>query len=193
MNCCNEQDQGILAMDHPGKRHGCGRWAQVPKKEKELSTSEHCRGRKSVERLISKDAEAYCEGIDEGIQKILEEWEEEVKQHSETNAKMDDQRTLVPDLGNTRGSIAQFKQTSYLYWLIKSLMGKDMEHISVSMVVTVQDMLSYKQEFQKVQFQLHKQDIRLGRIERHIRCILELFEMPGSNVKYPAPMELASE
>lgn len=118
--------------------------------------------------------------------------EEGVKQDSATDEEIEDWRTLFLDPNNTRSRIAQFKETLYLYWLIKSLLGKAMEHISVGKDVSVQGMLNYKQEFQKLRFQLHKQDNRLGRIERCIPCILELSEMPGLNSKDPMPVELAS-
>jgi len=110
----------------------------------------------------------------EGIHKILEEWEEEVKQDSVKNEEMEDRRTLVPDPGNTKGKITQLKHALYLYWLMKSLLRKAMEQISVGTVVIVQDMTNYKYEFKKLWFQLHKKDIKLGRIERHIPCILEV-------------------
>lgn len=98
-------------------------------------------GRKLVERLISKATEAYREGIDEGIWKILEvQWKEEVKHDSETYAEM----SLDPDPGNTRGMITQFKKMLYLYWFMKSLLGKAMAQISVSMDITIQGMRSYK-------------------------------------------------
>jgi len=54
-------------------------------------------------------------------------------------------------------------------------------------------MPSYKQNLQRIQFQLHKQDIRLDRIEIHIPCILELSEMLGATVKDPTLVESASE
>lgn len=54
----------------------------------------------------------------------MEEREEEIKQGSETEEDMDNWRILVPDTGNTRGRITQFKQTLYLNWLMKSLLGK---------------------------------------------------------------------
>lgn len=38
----------------------------------------------------------------------------------------------------------QFKQMLYLYWLMKSLLGKDMEQILVGMVVSIQGMSKYK-------------------------------------------------
>ena len=84
-------------------------------------------GKKSVEHLIIEVTKAYREEMDEGIRKLLEEWEEEIKQGSETKEYMDNWRTLVLDPGNTCGRITQFKQTLYMYWLMKSLLGKAME------------------------------------------------------------------
>lgn len=37
---------------------------------------------------------------------------------------MEDWRTLVPDLGNIRGRITQFKQTLYLYWQWKAFCAR---------------------------------------------------------------------
>jgi len=76
---------------------------------------------------------------------------------------------------------------------MKIMLAKAMEQISVGMVVSLQGIPSYKQDPQKIQFQLHKQDIRPDIIERHILCILELSEMPKSTVKDPTPVESASE
>lgn len=66
-NCCFEHVWGISIMARPAKSRGRGRQTQVPRNEKELSTSEPRRGRKSVERLISEAIKAYHEGTDEGI------------------------------------------------------------------------------------------------------------------------------
>ena len=76
---------------------------------------------------------------------------------------------------------------------MKILLGKAMEQISVGMVVSLQGMPSYKQDLQKIQFQLHKHDIRLDIIERHIPCILELSRMHREIFKDPTPMETALE
>ena len=75
---------------------------------------------------------------------------------------------------------------------MKNLLGKVMEHILVGMAVIVQGMPNYKQEFQKVQFQLQKQDVWLGRIERHLPCILFQTEMSRTNAKDPVPVESTS-
>ena len=50
---------------------------------------------------------------------------------------MENLRTLILNPGNTCGRISQFKKTLYLYWLMKSLLGKAMEQISVGMEVIV--------------------------------------------------------
>jgi len=71
-------------------------------------------------------------------------------------------------------------------------MGKAMEKISVGMALTIQDMPNYKKYLQQIQFQLHKQDIYLGRIQRHFPYIIELAEMPGDFAKDPAPVKSAS-
>lgn len=76
---------------------------------------------------------------------------------------------------------------------MKILLGKATEQILVGIGVSLQDVSSYKQDLQKIQFQLHKQDIRLDRIERHIPCILELSKMLGSTIKDSTPMESTSE
>ena len=81
----------------------------------------------------------------------------------------------------------------YQYWLMKSLLGKAMEKISVGMVVTVQGLPNYKKDMEKILFQLHKQDVRIDRIDRHIPCILELCGMPGDTAEDPSPITSASK
>jgi len=43
--------------------------------------------------------------MDEGIHKLLKEWEKGIKQDSEIEEDMNNWRTLVPNPGNTRGRI----------------------------------------------------------------------------------------
>lgn len=67
MNFYSEQVLGISTMARPTKSRGHGKWAQVPRNEKDPSTYEPCKGRKLVEKLISEATEAYRECTDEGI------------------------------------------------------------------------------------------------------------------------------
>jgi len=66
-------------MDWPKKGWRHGRWSREPRKDKDPSMCEPRRGRKLVEHPISEVVEANSEGMDEGVQNLLEEWEEEIK------------------------------------------------------------------------------------------------------------------
>lgn len=76
-------------MARLARGRGCGRCGRETAKAKDLSTSEPCRGRKYVEHLISEVFVAYQEGTDIGIRNLLEEWEEEIKQNSETEEEIE--------------------------------------------------------------------------------------------------------
>lgn len=95
---------------------------------------------------------------------------------------------MVPDPGNTGGLIMQLKQTLYLYFLMKSLLGKAMEQLSMGMVVTKQGLPSYEKNMEIIHFQLHKEDIKMDQIDHHIPCILELYGMLGPTAEYLAPV-----
>ena len=82
-------------------------------------------------------------------------------QAGSTDIKMENWRAMVPDPRHTCGQVTQLKKTLYLYWNMKSLLGKALEYISISVETEVQEFHSYKQDFQKIQFQLQKQDGRL--------------------------------
>jgi len=72
-------------------------------------------------------------------------------------------------------------------------MWKEMKQILVGMALTPQHMPRYKKDLQQIQFQLHKHDICLDRIQRHIHCIIKLAEMPGDSAKDLTPVESASK
>lgn len=74
----------------------------------DLSTSEPRCGRKLVERLISEAVASYMEGMDAGILKILEEWEEKIKQEDEFEEEMENWKGVILDPRNTRGRLNQF-------------------------------------------------------------------------------------
>ena len=49
-----------------------------------------------------------------------------------------------------------------------------------------------QKEFQLVQFQIQQQNVRLGRIEKHILCLPQS-EFPGSITKDPPPIDSSHE
>lgn len=111
----------------------------------------------------------------------------------ESEEEMKAWHEVIPDPRNTRGRLTLFKKTLYLYWIMKSLMGKAMEQPSMGMEMTLQDMPNYKKNLQAIQFQLCKQDIRLDRIQRHIPCIIELEDAVGDSAEDPALVDSALE
>lgn len=59
---------------------------------------------------------------------------------------------MVLDPGTTRGRITKLKHTLYLYFLMKSLLGKALEQIFVGMAVTMQGLPNYKKDMEKILF-----------------------------------------
>lgn len=59
---------------------------------------------------------------------------------------------------------------------MKSLLGKAIEQISVGLVVTMQGPPNYKRDMDNILFQLHKQDVRMDHIDRHVPCIARCLE-----------------
>ena len=76
---------------------------------------------------------------------------------------------LVLDPGHTHGRTIYFKQNFHLYWLMKSLLAKALEHIPSGVVPTTQGFQKIAKNFRK--FELQKQNKCLSRIEQPIPCI----------------------
>lgn len=77
-------------MARPTRGHGWGRRGLTQWTRKGPSTLKARRGRKHVENLIVEEAATYPEETDEGIQNLIEDWEEEIKQESEPDEEIDD-------------------------------------------------------------------------------------------------------
>lgn len=69
---------------------------------------------------------------------------------------------------------------------MKSLLSKAMEQISMGMVITVQGLPNYKKDMDKILFELHKQEVRMDRIDSHIPYILEIYGIPWATGEYLA-------
>lgn len=103
---------------------------------------------------------------------------------------MEELRLLVLDHVHTRGKVTQFKYIMYLYWLTKSILGKTMGQISVSMATVVQDFHNYKQDFQKLQFQMQKKEGCIGCMEGHFPYLLSQTKFRGPSAKDIAQLHL---
>lgn len=66
--------------------------------------------------------------------------------------EMEEWKDHILDPRNTKGRLSQFKQTLHLYWLMKRLVGKSMDQVSMDMALIIRDMPDYKKDLQTIQF-----------------------------------------
>lgn len=99
-----------------------------------ISSPRNPRGRRPVIDVIQEAAKSYHENTAEEIQNPIEKWEADINRHEETKMHNEEWRGLIPDMGQARGRLTQFKQTLYLNWYIKCILGKALDRISMSLV-----------------------------------------------------------
>lgn len=141
-----------------------------------------------MDEAIQEAAKAYMRDTDEGIRETIEDMEAEVKEE-ESEGEMEEWRGMVSDSGNTRGRMSQYKQILHLYWLMKGLLCKAVEQVSMGMALITRDMSDYKKDLQTIQFQLCKQDMGLDRIERYIPGAANKRPVDGGSAADPAMVE----
>lgn len=104
-----EQVSTIGDMARPARGRGRRKRGREEPRGADPGTSEPRRGIKPVERLIHEATIAYRVGTDTGIRKILEDWEEQIKEEADSEEEMEVWREVIPDPRNTRGRLTQFK------------------------------------------------------------------------------------
>lgn len=125
-----------------------GRGNSAPRSQ-DMGTSEKRMGRRPMDKTVKEAARAYKKGTNEGIRKIIEKMEERIMEE-DSEEETEEWRDLIPDSGNTRGRLFQFKQTLHLYWPMKRLVGKATEKVSMGMDLIIRDMLDYKRDLQTI-------------------------------------------
>lgn len=100
----------------------------------------------------------------------MQQMEEEAIQ-GQSESEMEDWEYLLPDIGNTRGRMTQYKQTLHVYWTIKRLMAKAMEQVVMEMVEMSQESPYLKKEMQNIKVTLIMQDKRLEEIQQQLKRI----------------------
>ena len=113
-------------MDRLALGRGHGRRGREEPQGANPGTPEPRYGRNPLERLIHEAMTPYRVRTDVGIRKILEDWEEQIKEEVDSEEEMESWQEVISDPGDMRGRLTQFNQNLYLYWLMKSLMGKAM-------------------------------------------------------------------
>ena len=74
---------------------------------------------------------------------------------------------------------------------MNSILGKALEHISMSLLTLAQEIIDYKNEVDNIKLQLRKQDRHLECIEYHLMCICKPFVEAATSVHDPTPVDLA--
>ena len=155
-----------------GRGHGRGsrgrRWAKRKREEQETAPAR--KYRKTLMKKIQHAEKAYCENTNENIRKIIQQMEEEATR-AQSDSEMEDWEYLLPDPGNTRGRMTQYKQTLHVYWTIKRLMAKAMEQVAMEMVEMSQESPYMKKEMHNIKVTLIMQDKRLEEIQQQIKRI----------------------
>lgn len=110
---------------------------------------------------MARDAEcAYNNETNVKIRKIIENLEKRVMEEA-SDPKMEDWCPLMPDPGNTRGHLSQYKQALHMYWVMKCLLAKAMEQIAEEMTEIVQGCLSPTEEMKSLHVAFLKQDRKI--------------------------------
>lgn len=66
-----------------------------------------------MDETVREATKTYKKGTGKGIRKIIEEMEERIME-KDSEEEMEEWKDLIPDPGNTRGKLSQFKQTLHL-------------------------------------------------------------------------------
>ena len=138
------------------------------------STSfEKSRGCKSTSWII-KEVTTMHHARSTHARQLISKWEEELNEIvGLLDLDLDDWHTLVPN-----------KWTMHLYWLLKILVVKALNHIPPRLAMNAQALLGYSKDFQQIKFKIQQQSHCLSRSKRHIPCIPQS-ELPRSSVKDP--------
>ena len=79
---------------------------------------------------------------------------------------MEEWQDCVPDLRHSRGQFSQYKQTVYLYYLMKNIVARALVTPSTGPSKTDTNFKEIHEGFQLIQFQIQQQNARLSDIEK---------------------------
>lgn len=153
------------------RRRGRGRPRQAERCETEAPVSNQQKiGCRSIEQITQEAERAYNTKTNEEIRKIIDALEDKVLEEV-SDPEMEEWNTLLPDPGNTRGSLSLYKRTLHMYWVVKHLLAKAMEQVAEEMMEMVQGPLNLKREMNNLQFMIQKQDSRMEEIRGMLKKI----------------------
>lgn len=91
--------------------------------------------------------------------------EEEALQN-QSDDEMEEWEFLLHDPGHTRGRMSLFKQSLHIYWVMKGLLAKAMEHVAKEMVELAQGDQTIRRELSYLRIAMTKQEEQLDVIQQ---------------------------
>lgn len=121
--------------------------------------------RKTIGKKVQFVERAYCENTNPDIRRIIRHLEEEAIQR-QSESELEDWEYILSNPGNTRGRMTLYKQTLHVYWVMKRLLAKAMEQISMEMAELSQGIPNLKKELRNIQITLLMQDKKMDEIQQ---------------------------
>ena len=189
-----------------GKRHN--RTAtDKGKQQAQTEPAPKKRGRKTYLEHLETLAVNYVMSNPSAVRNDIRGWEQEKQQEPEDMETEAEILNFITDPGHTRGRFTLFNQTVHTYWILKCLIAKAVQSAHTVQVKTETMQPDLRTQAQLLEIQDNQQhlkitqyqtadrvsrlDEKVGRMEKTLQKILQQLnqaEIPGSNVKDPAPV-----
>ena len=124
----------MACMGHGRGRGGRGRPRQGNPEDRQTDDQgNRRRGRRTTQSVVQEATQAYQEGTNEDIRRIIQNLESEVLEE-QSASETEEWTEMIRDPGNTRGKLTLYRQSLHIYWVLKCLLAKAMEQVAKEMV-----------------------------------------------------------
>jgi len=151
--------------DLPGKR---GKGQREPVKEEGETSRRSGKGRKPRETVnlrVRRAEQAFLRHSHPAVRRIMDYLEEEALQN-QSDDEMEELEFLLHDPGHTRGRMSLIKQSLHIYWVMKGLLAKAMEHVAKEMVELALGDQTIRRELSYLRIAMTKQEEQLDVIQQ---------------------------
>jgi len=158
-----------IPFDNEGTQSGKrGKGQNVPVKEEGEPSRRTGKGRKpreTVNRRVRRAEQAFIHHSHPGVRRIMDFLEEEALQNH-SDEEMGDLEFLLHDPGHTRGRMSLIKQSLHIYWVMKGLLAKALEHVAKEMVELALGDQKIRGELSYLRIAMTKQEEQLDYIQK---------------------------
>jgi len=145
-----------------GRGHeGSGWLRQNPQEERQnVSHGNRGRGRRTIQTVVQEATQAYQEGTNEDIRRIIQNLESGVLKE-QSSSETEEWAELIKDPGNTRGRMTLYRESLHIYWMLKCLLAKAMEQVATEMTEIANRVPNLQKEMKNFQTIMIKQNDKL--------------------------------